>query len=1514
MKRYLLFMVLGITLAYPQQALRKTNVPELRRLSSTFEQQFRRQYNQAVQAALSKGWPVRQEFADGKVIEIRELLPSGRPLYVQTLNLNAAKTVSTSRVWPGGGGGFHLTGDGIIIGERDAGAVRHTHQEFGDRVIQRDDAGRISNHATHVAGTLVASGVQANAKGMAYEGILHAYDWNSDNSEMSSAAADGLSISNHSYGYLTGWDWNHFNDNRWVWWGDPDVDADEDYLFGFYCSHAQDWDGIAYNAPEYLIVVSAGNDRNDDGPSAGESYWIWENSTSSWVLDSTARKPDGNYDCISHTAIAKNVLTVGAVHDIPQGYTDTSDVMMSSFSSWGPADDGRIKPDIVGNGVYLYSSVGDHDSSYVSYSGTSMSSPNVAGSMALIRQYYLQVNGGAAPLASTLKALVIHTADEAGSTPGPDYRFGWGLLNTESAIRLIAQEGSGHLIEEITLKEGSTYQLSLEVDGTEPLKATLCWTDPPGTPPPASLDPQTPMLVNDLDLRLTRGNTTFFPWTLSPQQPAAAAATGDNTVDNVEQVLIASPTPGTYTLTVKHKGSLQGGYQTFSLVVSGIVSQPANPNAPANVVAGSGFDGMVPLTWDPPENAVTLATRHEFAGEAAAKSKITPNPQAPHNVQADTVRLYRIYRSTSPGGPYTFLASVDPSHRNYANNEDYIDTDVINETTYYYVVTAVFTDSSESVYSPEVSATPIPDGMHVELHWSQVSPVLDGVLESGEWDDAVRLDISASGVAQPVTLYMKNDNNYLYLAVDDPNNTSDTDFNEIGLYFDDDNNNTWDADSPSTEGNFWIDFRNGNTSVVFRPIWGSHPDSIHFESSISSPEGVSAAASLTSGHVLYEIRIDLRSSALTALPGEEIGLWMFNYDPDNPVDHYYGFSANWPYGSVWTAPLSYGKVKLKSPPQEPNIRLIGYEIDDDVRNQSIGNNDHQANPGEFLEVFLQVAVLSGSYNSIYAVPDSSADPYVHPNPVYFYDRYISHPRSVSTGDTVWLTDDFDFVVASSTPEGHVLTIPLQFYDGDGQQIGEDTLFIPVTGKDQSPPWPSSPRTVPRSGGPGEVFTFNVWTREAGQTTRVTGIVKKEDGTIYTKLTLHPTGNTARFLGYEYQAQFTVDIPADLTVDVETQDDMGNTGYFSLTDRLTTRPFQQRHKVLLVADDGPWNRDFSEVYMEDLLSRGIGFDIWRTWVRGPIGADTLNQYLDGVIIWYCGWVYPQLDSLERVVLAQFLDQGGRLFFNDQDLGYYLYNVVGSTEADWWYQNYMHARYIQDNVDLWGVAGVGGDPITDGMHLKLQDVYGGWWPSEIDPIAPATPIFIYNPADSIEGDAIEGNRLPRYADECTGLPNHSRTTPKAPRDTISSGTAGLKVDNGTFKVVYLAFGYETIADSAQRRTLLKHIVRWLNPQVLGMDANTDNTPLTYRLFQNYPNPFNPSTRIVYQIPERQEVRLIVYDVWGRRIAILKNGVQKAGRYEVDWKGTDQHGRPVATGIYLLQLKAGPFQKTIKMMLIK
>ncbi|MBD3167713.1 S8 family serine peptidase [bacterium] len=581
---------------YPQ-----TNVQGLQLLQAEFEERYNLRHGPVYQQLKSMTTPAWRAIHDNPNMELMGYDPQlQRPIIYVTDNYNAAVSVAVDEVWPGGESGYDLTGitGGMLdLGIWDSGIVRDTHVEFGGRALPMD-GGSTSDHGTHVGGTMIAAGVNQDAKGMSYEAYLISYNWDSDDSEMTDAAEDGLTASNHSYSPLAGWSYSGGN---YYWYGNPSISEVEDYSFGFYSSMAQDWDEIAYNAPYYNICKSAGNERND-GPAPGTGHYVWQGG---WQWSTTTRDPDGGedgYDCLGPRSTGKNYFMVGAVDDVINGYSGPNSVNMSSFSSWGPTDDGRIKPDIVANGVSLFSASNAGNNSYSNKSGTSMSSPNFTGSINLLIQFYKQLHDGTPPRHSTIKALVSHTADECGSHDGPDYSYGWGLLNTRRAADVINDaDNLDAFITEADLVEDAEDQYYFYNVGTEPVRLTLCWTDPPGTPIPAALNDRTAMLVNDLDLRLINidDNSTYLPYLLDPDEPSAPATTGDNIVDNVEQVYVEDLPEGAYRVEVSHKDGLWNDLdQTYSLVITGLISAD-DPRIPPTALEVSIEDasGAVDLQW-----------------------------------------------------------------------------------------------------------------------------------------------------------------------------------------------------------------------------------------------------------------------------------------------------------------------------------------------------------------------------------------------------------------------------------------------------------------------------------------------------------------------------------------------------------------------------------------------------------------------------------------------------------------------------------------------------------------------------------------------------------------------------------------------------------------------------------------------------------------------------------------------------------------------------------------------------
>lgn len=494
----------------------------------------------AISVALTKHWPIRTTKDDGSISELMKLSPEGLPIYYATDNVNAAKSTRANHLNTGGSLGLNLNGQGMVVREWDGGNVKTTHNAYGGRVTVIDDPTNTTTvlHSTHVCGTLIAGPTPASVKGMAYQATARTFNWTDDDAEAISEAQLGMLISNHSYGVpITT---NGVTLPSW--------------LIGSYSYDAYVWDDIAYNAPYYLAVMSAGNDgQNEDNPEP--------------ILS--------GFDKLVANKTAKNNLVVASCEDVTvatDGTVNAANITISSFSSQGPTDDLRVKPDITGNGSNLTSTSNASNSGTAVLSGTSMASPNVAGTLVLLQQHYKNITNSFMR-AATLKGLACHTADDGGAI-GPDPVFGWGLLNAKKAAETITNNGLTSWVSEENLNNGQTFTMTVNSPGGIPLIASISWTDVPGQANNGNLPANDPTaaLVNDLDIRVTKNTTTYFPWKLTDDPSVGAIRTADNSVDNVEQVKIDAPTAGQYTITVSHKRTLVTGNQKYSLVITGITS------------------------------------------------------------------------------------------------------------------------------------------------------------------------------------------------------------------------------------------------------------------------------------------------------------------------------------------------------------------------------------------------------------------------------------------------------------------------------------------------------------------------------------------------------------------------------------------------------------------------------------------------------------------------------------------------------------------------------------------------------------------------------------------------------------------------------------------------------------------------------------------------------------------------------------------------------------------------------
>ena len=498
--------------------------------------------NRIIDSLIQVKDPRLEKDKDGNFIRPNRVTPSGKPLYYETYHGRShRKAIKADVVGTGGRAGYNLTGTGVHIGVWDGGHIFAAHDEFTggpdyfdpSLSIEISDANAAaiwSSHPTSVTSIMVAKGLfhkdTYDITGIAPRvAKIYSYDWDNDLFEifeqLQLRANPDFILSNHSYGY-------------------PLVDNNNEIIPNQYIGDYSDWsallDEFAYVYSNYLHVLAAGNDGRESYPEQQAT----------------------GLDQLTGSTTAKNVLTVGSFSMNDTG----TNKGVTDFSSAGPTNDFRIKPEVCGLGENLGVAAWAQDEPaatdrYRASSGTSFASPAVAGGVALLQQLHKSTfdtyMDGAA-----MKALLCHTADDitewAGQDiTGPDVKTGYGAVNLEKAALLIKNDEKETLtIHKFELDQGETETLYFQTTAVGGLlSATLSWYDPPA----AFYASNT--LINDLDLRITQQNTTYLPWALPTTAQQTVAILGDNSRDNLEKVVVSEPLGGRYKITISHKGSLQ---------------------------------------------------------------------------------------------------------------------------------------------------------------------------------------------------------------------------------------------------------------------------------------------------------------------------------------------------------------------------------------------------------------------------------------------------------------------------------------------------------------------------------------------------------------------------------------------------------------------------------------------------------------------------------------------------------------------------------------------------------------------------------------------------------------------------------------------------------------------------------------------------------------------------------------------------------------------------------------------
>ncbi|MFZ5643577.1 MAG: S8 family serine peptidase [Bacillota bacterium] len=479
----------------------------------------------------------------------------------ELLNDRAGEIIKAPSVWNEG-----FTGSGQIIGISDTGIdtgiLETLHPDFQNRITaifslgRANDASDFHGHGTHVAGSALGSGTasESRIRGMAPESSLVFQSIMDKNGGLSGIPGDLSILLNQAYQSGA----RIYN----MSWGTG--------VRGLYNYTAAQADKFVWENKDIAIVAAAGN--------------------------------IGREGSIYSPAVAKNVIAVGASENNRPNKGSIADnpAQIAFFSSRGPAADGRFKPDLSAPGTWILSARSSLapdsnfwgvESQYYAYNGgTSMSSPIVAGFLALIREYFTRVEG-VTPSAALLKAAIINGAfilpgytqneEGQGRINAPDH-----ILNTLNKYFFVDQK------TKLATGEEKIYEYTLDQPAGE-LKATLVWTDYP-----AGVN-ASKALVNDLDLSLI--------------SPSGQVFYLDDHLNNVEQLAVPNPEAGTYKIKITGH-HVPMGYQDYALVISSGGSVQPDQTSPAVHITrpqnNSQVEGIITITADPSDNVAV--TRVEF--------------------------------------------------------------------------------------------------------------------------------------------------------------------------------------------------------------------------------------------------------------------------------------------------------------------------------------------------------------------------------------------------------------------------------------------------------------------------------------------------------------------------------------------------------------------------------------------------------------------------------------------------------------------------------------------------------------------------------------------------------------------------------------------------------------------------------------------------------------------------------------------------------------------------------------
>jgi PKD repeat protein len=507
---------------------------------------------------------------------------------------------------------------------------------------------------------------------------------------------------------------------------------------GDYTTDAAQVDDFMWLNQDFLMTTSAGNagvDGNADGFVDEDSMGSPATAKNTLTVGASENDRQGDWSCdsgIGNGCTGQNdLLTYGSAwpDDYPAAPISTdpsagNPEQLAAFSSRGPTDDGRIKPDIVAPGTWVLSGYSDlyqegYDGTtnpqngafqydgwgypvneqYKYMGGTSMSNPLAAGAAAVVRDYYEKAHGVNASGALTKATLINSAVDlldenndgsDDNDIPIPNNHEGWGRIDLTNAV-----DGSAAFVDDTTgVTTGTSDVTTYTVDGGSSLKVSLVWSDYPST------EAATANLVNDLDLTVEAPDGTIYAGNVFASGWSTTGGSADR-VNNVENVYISSAAAGTWTVTVSGF-NVPFGPQPYGLVVDGGGSAGGNVDPVAGFTSScTDLDCAFTDTSTDSDGSV-VGWDWDFGD---GNSDTTQNPS--HSYTAAGTYTVELTVTDNEGGTDTTSASVtvtDPSSGSTMHVNDLDGVSVTVGRTWMAVITiSVEDDGGDGVVGADVA-------------------------------------------------------------------------------------------------------------------------------------------------------------------------------------------------------------------------------------------------------------------------------------------------------------------------------------------------------------------------------------------------------------------------------------------------------------------------------------------------------------------------------------------------------------------------------------------------------------------------------------------------------------------------------------------------------------------------------------------------------------------------------------------------------------------------------------------